>query len=190
MDRILSFRGLFLLLCALFCAYLGACCTLLFSGSEAATPALPGVAPLARRQAKPLDERAEKELVRAELGRGAWNLLHRMAAAFDKAPTPARSAEAVAFFGGLASLYPCPECAAHFQELLRESPVDARDNRRLSVWLCRVHNLVNQRLSKPEFACTIEALAERWGSCGCFDLPNATSSGEALPGKGGLRAPE
>jgi hypothetical protein len=191
MEKLLSFRNVFLLFCGLFCAYLGACCTLFFGDYTAVV----GANALARRAGAavlPLDEAAEKARVRAELGRGAWNLLHRLAAAFDKAPSAARVAEAEAFFSGLGALYPCPECAAHFRELLQAHPVDARDNRRLSTWLCRVHNLVNERLGKPEFSCELDSLKERWGSCGCFDPPNATSSSAAGEGGaekgGGLRA--
>ena len=186
MDKVLSFRSLFLLFCGLFCAYLGACCTLFLSDSGKGLGLR--VDTLARRGAAasepPADEAAEKALVRAELGRGAWNLLHRLAAAFDKAPTPARTAQAEAFFGGLAALYPCPECAAHFRELLQAHPVDARDNRRLSQWLCAVHNLVNERLGKAQFPCDLDSLKERWGKCGCFDPPNATKA-EELPQGGG-----
>lgn len=184
-HKCLSFRNLFLLFCGLFCAYLGACCTILVSSSDKGLALLRTEA-LARRgaAAPPADEAAEKALVRAELGRGAWNLLHRLAAAFDKAPTPARTAQAEAFFGGLAALYPCPECAAHFRELLLAHPVDARDNRRLSQWLCTVHNLVNERLGKAPFPCDLDSLKERWGKCGCFDPPNATTTAaveEAAP---------
>jgi hypothetical protein len=196
-PKLLSFRSLFLLFCGLFCAYMGACCTIFFGDLSSARLALPTDA-LARRAGAapaaplPLDEAAEKARVRAELGRGAWNLLHRLAAAFDKQPTPARSAEAEAFFSGLGALYPCADCAAHFRELLQAHPVDARDNRRLSTWLCRVHNLVNERLGKAQFSCELDALKERWGSCGCFDPPNATSSaagaGAAAAAGGGLRA--
>jgi FAD-linked sulfhydryl oxidase len=163
-----SYRRLIILLfCGLLCAYLGACCTMLFSSSLSSPFAAD--APLPRGvRTKPLDEAAEKALVRAELGRSSWNLLHRLAASFDKAPSLERRREAEQFFGLLGVLYPCPDCAAHFRELLKDNPVDATNNRRLSLWLCGVHNLVNARLGKAEFPCTLQALAEKWGSCGCF----------------------
>ena len=33
-----------------------------------------------------------------------------------------------------------------------------------------------ERLGKPRFACTLDALKERWGSCGCFDVKNVTTA--------------
>lgn len=119
------------------------------------------------------DEAATKAATRAELGRSTWTLLHRLAAAFDKQPTPARSADAVQFFSLLSTLYPCPECAAHLREAIAARPVDARSNVALSLWLCALHNEVNVRLRKPVFPCELDALKEKWGSCGCFD--NATA---------------
>ena len=173
---------------ALFCAYLGACCSYVLLLSERAPPPSPAAA-AARglRTAPPAaaggggeeeDEAAAKAATRAALGRASWELLHRMAASFDKAPTPQRSADAAQFFGLLSTLYPCPDCAAHFAALLKEAPVDARDNKRLSIWLCKAHNSVNQRLGKPAFPCALEQLAERWGSCGCFG--NLTSADKLL----------
>jgi hypothetical protein len=53
--------------------------------------------------------------------------------------------------------------------LIAEMPPDASSNRALSLWACAAHNVVNRRLHKPEFPCTLDALRERWGDCGCFD---------------------
>ena len=113
---------------------------------------------------------------RAELGKSTWHFFHRVAAAFDKEPTLERSREMVTFFTLAADFFPCPECAKHFRELIKHRPIDASDNRALSLWLCAVHNEVNQRLSKPIFTCTLDALKERWGKCGCFDINNETST--------------
>jgi hypothetical protein len=53
--------------------------------------------------------------------------------------------------------------------VLRENPVEAKGNLELSMWACRIHNVVNAWLGKALFPCEKEALAERWGDCGCFD---------------------
>lgn len=113
---------------------------------------------------------------RAELGKSTWHFFHRVAAAFDKSPSLERSREMVTFFTLAADFYPCPECAKHFRELIKKRPIDASDNRALSLWLCAVHNEVNLRLSKPIFSCTLDALKERWGKCGCFDVNNVTTT--------------
>ena len=156
----------------LFCAYLGACCSyVVMSGGGAAADPL--AASRGLRSAAPpplqLEEAASDEAaIRAQLGRASWELLHRAAAAFDPAPTPERQGDFARFLSLAAELYPCKKCGEHFQGLLRESPVDARDNKRLSIWLCKAHNRVNERLGKPAFPCSLGSLADRWGKCGCF----------------------
>lgn len=100
-------------------------------------------------------------------------------------------------------MLPCKECAAHFQcadaragaapsdttdmtapraarrTVLRDNPVEARGNLELSMWACRVHNVVNNRLGKTLFPCEKEALAERWGDCGCFEKGSGVEGPEA-----------
>jgi FAD-linked sulfhydryl oxidase len=126
-----------------------------------------------------MTEDEKKLAIRQELGRGTWNMLHRMAAKYDKEPTARKRQEVVTFFKLLGDFYPCTECAAHFRDMLKENPVEPGNNRELSLWLCRVHNIVNRRLGKAEFPCTLEALKDRWGSCGCFDAAaNATAAGD------------
>jgi len=166
-------RALALLCLAFLAVYLLACCA---SATLADFPS--ALAGRARALRPPADEEkaaaaAKKAAARAELGRATWTLLHRLAAAFDKAPSAARAAEAARFFGDLSTLYPCPECAAHMREMFAAHPPDARSNAALSLWLCARHNDVNARLGKPAFPCDLGALKERWGECGCFD--NATA---------------
>ncbi len=178
----------------LFCAYLGACCSyvVLSGGGSAADPL---AASRGLRAAAPpplqLDEAASDEAaIRAQLGRATWELLHRAAAAFDPAPTPQRQADAARFFGLAAEMYPCKKCGDHFQTLLRESPVDARDNKRLSIWLCKAHNRVNEWLGKPAFTCSLGSLAERWGTCGCFGNLTAAEERTREGAEGATRARE
>lgn len=167
--------------------YLFVCCASTLYASTSAPAASfgsplrllrPLSAPTSAGASAEADEAAAKAATRAELGRSTWTLLHRLAAAFDKNPTPARSADAVQFFSLLSTLYPCPDCAAHLREALDARPVDARSNVALSLWLCALHNEVNVRLRKPVFPCELDALKEKWGSCGCFD--NVTAM-PALP---------
>jgi FAD-linked sulfhydryl oxidase len=113
-------------------------------------------------------------------------MLHRMAATFDKAPTPERRRDVERFFSLLGDLYPCEQCAAHFRGMLAEHPIDSTNNKALSLWLCRVHNVVNARLGKTEFPCTLDALKQAYGKCGCFDDPvaNATAATAAVVAAG------
>jgi hypothetical protein len=151
--------------------YLTACCLFYFQAALAPAGATRGL------RAGEIDpEAAEKAQIRAELGRGTWNMLHRAAAQFEKAPTAQQRGDMEQFFTRLGQFYPCPECAAHFREMLAEYPIDTRSNSHLSLWLCKLHNVVNARLAKPQFACELAALKDRWGSCGCFgDADNSTA---------------
>jgi FAD-linked sulfhydryl oxidase len=187
-------RWALLAVSALAVLYVTACCayyvrSLTIFGGGALLSTLRGGGTAASDSASPsplpLTEEEQKLAVRAELGHGMWNMLHRMAAQYDKEPTAKRKGDMVEFFRLLGEFYPCPECAAHFRDMLRENPVEADDNRGLSLWLCRVHNIVNRRLGKPEFTCTLDALKERWGSCGCFDNEEEEEGGkEEEEGKG------
>ena len=107
--------------------------------------------------------------VRAELGRGTWNMLHRLAAQFPDHPSPEKQREAEQFFQLIGALYPCSECAEHFRGMLQRSPVRSANATLLSIWLCERHNEVNMRLKKPLFPCEPATLKEKWGDCGCSD---------------------
>lgn len=175
--------------------YLGACCALQWTGfngrGETAPEATLAAGDAARAlrgggdAEQKLSEEAEKAAIRAELGHGTWNMLHRLAAAFDKAPSAQRQADVVQFFRLFSELYPCDKCAAHFRAMLAESPVQAGSNRQLSTWLCERHNEVNTRLHKPAFDCSLSNLKEHYGSCGCFDEINATATTDAALTLGG-----
>lgn len=49
------------------------------------------------------------------------------------------------FIDALARIYPCADCAHHFQRQLREEPPDVSSREALSLWVCRLHNKVNKR---------------------------------------------
>jgi hypothetical protein len=67
-------------------------------------------------------------------------------------------------FPRLSSLFPL-----HVFTLFLCCRVDSREE--LSIWLCQQHNIVNERLDKPLFDCTIESLDKRWkdGVPGCWN---------------------
>lgn len=93
------------------------------------------------------------------------------------------------YFHLQARLYPCGECAAEFQQLLKKLPPQVRfaypvviypctyfillflqtsSRRAAALWLCHVHNQVNDRLGKPIFDC---AFLDDTYDCGCGDEP-------------------
>ncbi|KAK7036486.1 hypothetical protein VNI00_011683 [Paramarasmius palmivorus] len=110
---------------------------------------------------------------KAELGRSTWKLLplfdrHTMTLRFPEEPSEDERNALDSYFHLFSRLYPCGECAAEFQQLLKKYPPQTSNRRSASLWLCFVHNEVNQRLEKPEFDC---AHLDETYDCGCGDTP-------------------
>ena len=110
---------------------------------------------------------------KAELGRAGWTLLHRVAAKFPKNPTEKERETARTFLELFALMYPCEECAKHFQAYTRDNPPDVSRNSALVMWMCKAHNEVNVRKGKDVYPCTMDRLIARWGTCGCKDEEKA-----------------
>ena len=99
---------------------------------------------------------------RDELGRNTWALLHSAAAHYPDAPAEAERAHARAFVHALGALYPCSWCANDFREAVEESPPPLHSREGFSVWMCEMHNRVNEKLGKPLWPCDIASLDLRW----------------------------
>lgn len=69
----------------------------------------------------------------------------------------------------------------HFQTLLKEYPPQTSSRKSASLWLCSLHNMVNERLLKPQFDC--ETLDESY-DCGCG--PESNSSTDSTLDENGL----
>ena len=122
-----------------------------------------------------------------ELGIGAWNLLHTIAATYKEDPSEQEQQMMVQFFKILSLIYPCPHCAEvrkiiyntgmiqliftllhylrmkqDFQKSIAKSPPEVSSRSTLSLWLCKQHNEVNEKLGKPLFDCNMRSLDRRW----------------------------
>ncbi|KAB2602787.1 FAD-linked sulfhydryl oxidase ERV1-like [Pyrus ussuriensis x Pyrus communis] len=104
-------------------------------------------------------------LTKEELGRSTWTFLHTLAAQYPDKPTRQQKKDVKELMSILSRMYPCKECADHFQEILRSNPVQAGSHAEFSQWLCHVHNTVNRSLNKPVFPC--ERVDARWGKLEC-----------------------
>lgn len=106
---------------------------------------------------------------RQALGRNTWSLLHTIAARYPNKPSIEQKRHMHEFIALIGSLYPCRDCAIEFQKDIKDLPPQVDSQQELSQWFCKVHNLVNKRLRKPEFDCS--KIDERWrtgwkdGSC-------------------------
>ncbi|KZP13741.1 hypothetical protein FIBSPDRAFT_797519 [Athelia psychrophila] len=112
------------------------------------------------------------ETAKSELGRATWKLLHTMTLRYPEDPAQDERDALDAYFRLSARLYPCGECAAEFQMLLKKFPPQTSSRRSAANWLCFLHNQVNERLLKPEFDC---AHLDATYDCGCGDAPIATT---------------
>jgi len=114
----------------------------------------------------------ENATAKAALGRATWKLLHTMTLRYPEEPTSDERDALNSYFHLTSRLYPCGECAAEFQALLKKFPPQTSSRRSASLWLCSVHNEVNQRLNKPQFDC---AHLDAEYDCGCGDSPTNTT---------------
>ncbi|KAL6428530.1 hypothetical protein ACFW04_007874 [Cataglyphis niger] len=104
-----------------------------------------------------------------ELGSKSWAFLHTIAAYYPDKPNEKQKTEMKNFFHIISEFYPCNVCAEDLREQLKRTPPETDSQEKLSQWLCRIHNVVNKKLGKPEFDCKL--VNQRWrdgwldGSC-------------------------
>ncbi|KAI1824489.1 ERV/ALR sulfhydryl oxidase domain-containing protein [Xylaria intraflava] len=108
----------------------------------------------------------ENATAKAELGRASWKLFHTMMARFPEKPSEEDSMALKTYIQLFARLYPCGDCASHFQKLIKKFPPQIRSRNSAVAWACHVHNQVNKRLEKPEFPC--DKIGDFY-DCGCGD---------------------
>ncbi|OAX79939.1 hypothetical protein ACJ72_05739 [Emergomyces africanus] len=94
------------------------------------------------------------ETARAELGRAAWKVLHTMMAQFPDKPSAEQQETLRSYVYLFSRLYPCGECASHFQAHLSKFPPQVSSRSAAAAWACHVHNEVNKMLKKDIFDCS------------------------------------
>ncbi len=76
-----------------------------------------------------------------------------MMARFPEEPSAGDSLALKTYIQLFARLYPCGDCASHFQKLLERYPPQTSGRNAAAGWACFVHNEVNKRLKKEQFDC-------------------------------------
>ncbi|KZL81246.1 erv1 alr family protein [Colletotrichum incanum] len=94
------------------------------------------------------------------LGRGTWQLLHSIAAAYPEKPSPTQKEDLRGFMRLFSKLYPCWVCAEDFQSYIQKEQIRVEGRSEFGNWLCQAHNEVNRKLGKKEFDCS--KWEERW----------------------------
>lgn len=102
-----------------------------------------------------IDDHSYKlRLSKAELGNHGWHLLHSFAASFPTEPSEEEKQQFKNLLISFTYLYPCKSCRHHFKEMLDSNPIEVDSREKISNYLCRLHNLVNQRIGKQIFDCS------------------------------------
>lgn len=117
------------------------------------------------------------ETAKAELGRATWTYLHTMMARYPENPTEEQQEALRSFIYLFARLYPCGECAVHFQKHLSKYPPQVSSRNAAAGWACFLHNEVNSMLHKPQFDCN--KIGDFY-DCGCEGEPDGETEDSDL----------
>lgn len=127
---------------------------------------LPSIQVKFKPQKPPIMSKLGNETIKQELGRSSWRLLHTMSVKFPVKPTEDEKGAYLDFLGLFSRLYPCGDCASHFQMLMQRYPPRVGSRQEIAQWTCEAHNLVNERLGKPNYNCT--GIEQKY-LCGCAE---------------------
>lgn len=121
-----------------------------------------------KMSAKDKDKSTTSKLTqsRESLGRHMWISLHTFAAAYPDHPTDEDKMALRSLFSTISIIYPCIECKEHFGKMIKENPIVDESKEEVVAYICKLHNIVNERLEKPQFDCR-KAFLYWQGDCGC-----------------------
>jgi hypothetical protein len=87
--------------------------------TDSSSPRHPDVAALNVSSSNSKQQHGSKPTSKEDLGRATWTFLHTLAAQFPEHPTRQQQRDARQLIDSLTRIYPCADCAKHFQELVR-----------------------------------------------------------------------
>ncbi|CAI5760321.1 unnamed protein product [Candida verbasci] len=125
----------------------------------------------------PFMPKMQNETLKAQLGQSSWRLFHTILARYPELPTTQQKNTLESYIYLFGQVYPCGDCARHFQTLLKKYPPQIGSRKTAALWGCHIHNKVNERLNKPEYDCT--TILEDY-DCGCGN--DEESKDETLKG--------
>jgi hypothetical protein len=83
-------------------------------------------------------------------GPGAWTFLHSITMTYPERPGELEKQFYKNFFKNLGNVLPCPKCKEHYNQHLKDLPLDDHlsSRREIVEWLISLHNKVNLSLGK------------------------------------------
>lgn len=105
-----------------------------------------------------------EEAGRKKLGNGVWYLLHTVTMKYPENPTLVQQTDMAQFLVLLSRIFPCDECQGHFQKMIEQNRPDLRSKETFKKWMFDIHNIVNERLNKPQYE---HENLEKDYTCGC-----------------------
>jgi hypothetical protein len=105
------------------------------------------------------------EMTKERIGKITWKFLHstilNINCKSNNELSEKQIKDILTLINLIPELFPCKDCSNHFKELLKNnipSKEILSDKLKLSIWFCKLHNIVNKRLKKKEFKCNLENL--------------------------------
>lgn len=82
-----------------------------------------------------------------------WRALHIASLAYTDKPTPRQKTNMKNFYESMVDVIPCPICRHHYEQNLKELPIDEALNSHMGLitWVWTMHNKINVQLDKREF---------------------------------------
>eukprot|EP00741_Cyanophora_paradoxa_P010649 tig00020537_g10292.t1 len=96
----------------------------------------------------------------ADIGRASWTLLHSIAAYYPEQPSEQEQQDMRTFMRLFAKFYPCGVCAEDMRKDVAANPPQTASRTAFEMWMCELHNRVNQKLGKPLIDCA--RVLQRW----------------------------
>ncbi|KAK6464324.1 ERV/ALR sulfhydryl oxidase domain-containing protein [Scheffersomyces coipomensis] len=128
----------------------------------------------------PFMPKMANETLKAQLGNAAWKLFHTILARYPDDPTKQERTTLSQYIQLFGQVYPCGDCARHFQKLLKKYPPQTKSRKTAALWGCDIHNKVNEKLGKDIYDCTT-ILEDYDCGCGADELEaDITLGGESI----------
>jgi len=82
-----------------------------------------------------------------------WSTMHIASLAYSDEPTERQKKNMRNFYESFVDVLPCPICRHHYEENLKELPLDEALESRMTLvmWVWNMHNKINVELGKREF---------------------------------------